>query len=139
MSTLGRNALVRLLGVVALSWSTHAADNAPLFINLTTDDAHRARMALEFGKNQWARGHPLTIFLNDKGVLLAAKERAETFAEHRKTLSALLADGAVVLVCPMCMRHYGVQEADLPEGLTVGNPERTGNALFKANTQTLTW
>jgi len=39
----------------------------------------------------------------------------------------------------MCMKHYGVKEADLLPGIKVGNPEVTGGALFKDNTKTLTW
>ncbi len=45
-----------------------AGDADPLFINLISDDPHRADMAISFGKNQLERSHPLTIFLNDKGV-----------------------------------------------------------------------
>lgn len=47
-----------------------AGDTDPLFVNLTTDDSHRANMAITFGKNQLERGHRLTIFLNDEGVLI---------------------------------------------------------------------
>lgn len=50
-----------------------------------------------------------------------------------------MSKGATVLICPMCMKHYGVKEADLLSGLKVGKPELTGGALFKDNTKTLTW
>ncbi|HRD66245.1 MAG TPA: DsrE family protein [Candidatus Competibacter sp.] len=118
---------------------TFAGNDDPLFVNLTTDDAHRANMGISFGKSQLERGHPLTIFLNDKGVLIGSKENATKFADHQKMLGELASKGAVVLVCPMCMKHYGVKEADLLPGLKVGNPELTGGALFKDNTKTLTW
>lgn len=118
---------------------TFAGNGDPLFVNLTTDDAHRADMGISFGKNQLERGHPLTIFLNDKGVLIGSKENATKFADHQKMLGELASKGAVILVCPMCMKHYGVKEADLLPGLKVGNPELTGGALFKDNTKTLTW
>jgi sulfur relay (sulfurtransferase) complex TusBCD TusD component (DsrE family) len=111
----------------------------PLFVNLTTDDAHRANMAITFGKGQLERGHPLTIFLNDKGVFIGSKTHAAKFADHQKALGELMSKGAVVLICPMCMKHYGVQEADVLPGVKVGNPELTGRALFKDNTKTLTW
>lgn len=116
-----------------------AGDADPLFINLTTDDPHRANMGITFGKNQLERGHPLTIFLNDKGVFIGAKANAATFDEHQEKLAAMIDKGALVLVCPMCMKHYGVAEADLISGAQVGNPELTGGALFKDDTQTLTW
>jgi sulfur relay (sulfurtransferase) complex TusBCD TusD component (DsrE family) len=116
-----------------------AGDKDPLFINLTSDDAHRATMALAFGKNQLERGHPLTVFLNDKGVLLGAKANAGKFAHQQKTVAELVGKGATVLICPMCMQHYGVKDADVLAGVKVGNPELTGAALFKDDTKTLTW
>lgn len=116
-----------------------AGDSDPLFISLTTDDSHRANMAVSFGKNQLNLGHPLTVFLNDKGVMVASKANAAEFAEHHKKLAAIIKDGGQVLVCPMCMKHFGIQKTDLLAGLQVGNPELTGRALFKENTKTLNW
>jgi sulfur relay (sulfurtransferase) complex TusBCD TusD component (DsrE family) len=116
-----------------------AGPTDPLFVNLTTDEPHRANMAIAFGKNQLERGHPLTIFLNDRGVFLGAKANAAKYGEHQKALGDLMGKGAVVLICPMCMKHYGVKESDLLPALKVGNPELTGGALFKDNTRTLTW
>ncbi len=128
--------LALILGVAA---PTLAGDSDPLFINLTTDDGHRANMALNFGANQMKLGHPLTIFLNDKAVLTASKANASTFGEQQQAMTDLLAKGAVLIACPFCMKHYGVAEADLIEGIQVGKPELTGAALFKDNTKTLTW
>jgi len=136
--------LSSLLLTVALILSNIAApafagSTDPLFVNLTTDDAHRASMGISFGKNQLERGHPLTIFLNDKGVFIASKANAAMFREQQKMLGEVMSKGGMVLICPMCMKHYGVKESDLLPGLKVGNPELTGSALFKDNTQTLTW
>lgn len=116
-----------------------AGSTDPLFVNLTTDDSHRASMGLVFGKNQLERGHPLTVFLNDRGVLIGAKANAAKFADQQKILSDLMAKGATILICPMCMKHYGVAETDLLPGLKVGNPDLTGAAVFKDNTKSLTW
>lgn len=116
-----------------------AGGTDPLFVNLTTDDSHRASMGLVFGKNQLERGHPLTVFLNDRGVLIGAKANAAKFADQQKILSDLMAKGATILICPMCMKHYGVAETDLLPGLKVGNPDLTGAAVFKDNTKSLTW
>jgi len=126
------------LGVVG-ALPAKAGPNDPLFINLTSDDGHRINMAFNFGANQMRRGHPLTVFMNDKAVLAASKGNAEAFADQQKTIASLLASGAAILVCPMCMMHYGVKEEDLLPGLKVGNPELTGNALFADNTKTMTW
>jgi sulfur relay (sulfurtransferase) complex TusBCD TusD component (DsrE family) len=127
------------LVVVSIAAPAVAGETDPLFVNLTTNDSHRANMGISFGKNQFERGHPLTIFLNDKGVLIGSKANAQKFAAHQKVLADLMGKGAVVMICPMCMKQYGVNESDLLPGLKVGNPELTGAALFKDNTKTLTW
>ncbi len=119
--------------------SAMAGATDPLFVNLTTDDSHRANMGITFGGNQHDRGHPLTIFLNDRGVLIGSTANAEKFGAHQKALAELMKKGAVVLICPMCMKHYGVKEADLLPGVKVGSPEVTGGALFKDNAKSLTW
>jgi sulfur relay (sulfurtransferase) complex TusBCD TusD component (DsrE family) len=131
--------VLTLLLSLAVTAPALAGDSDPLFINLTTDDTHRANMALNFGANQMKRGHPLTIFLNDEGVLLGANANSASFAQQQQELTELMSKGAVVIACPMCMKHYGVPEADLIPGIKVGNPELTGGALFKDDTRTLTW
>ncbi|MBA3008982.1 MAG: DsrE family protein [Proteobacteria bacterium] len=131
--------LALALIVGGMGMPAFAGDTDPLFVNLTTDDSHRANMAISFGKNQFERGHPLTIFLNDKGVNIGSKENSAKFADHQKALGEIMNKGGTVLICPMCIKHYGIKEADLLTGLKVGNPDRTGGALFKDNTQTLSW
>ena len=131
--------LVVLALVIGGAAPVVAGNTDPLFVNLTSDDTHRAAMALAFGKNQLERGHPLTVFLNDKDVVIAAKTQTAKYAEQQKTLTELMKAGAMVIACPMCMKHYGVQEADLLPGIKVGQPDLTGGQLFKDNTKTLTW
>jgi sulfur relay (sulfurtransferase) complex TusBCD TusD component (DsrE family) len=141
LSTTRRLSAVCLLAIaIALPvMPASAGDHDPLFINLTTDDGHRVNMAFNFGGNQLKRGHELTIFMNDKAVLAASALNAEKFKEQQATIQSLLDAGATILVCPMCMKHYGVAESDLLPGLKVGNPELTGAALFKDDTKTMTW
>lgn len=137
--TLLARLLLPLALVLGIAAPALAGDSDPLFVNLTTDDSHRANMALNFGSAQMKRGHPLTVFLNDKAVLLGAKANSATFAEQQKQISELMGKGAVVIACPFCMKHYGVADADLLPGVQVGNPDLTGGALFKDGTRTLTW
>lgn len=111
----------------------------PLFINMTADEPHRALMAIGFGRNQLERGHGLTLFLNDRGVLVASRLHAARFPEPQKLLAAILAKGATIYVCPMCMKQYGVTEADLLPGLKLSSPDLTGAALFTPGTRTLSW
>ncbi|TKB07274.1 DsrE family protein [Desulforhopalus sp. IMCC35007] len=123
----------------AIATPSFSGDTDPLFINLTSDDSHRANMAITFGGKQNELGHPLTIFLNDKGVFIGSKLNSEKFAEHQKALTELMGKGVTVIICPMCIKHYGIKESDLLPSLKVGKPELTGGALFTDNTKTLTW
>lgn len=130
-------ALAMLIGaVVSPAW---ADDTDPLFINLTTDDAHRASMGLTFGLHQQQNGHPVTIFLNDRGVLLGSRARADQYAELQRTLDELMKNGATVLVVALSMKHHRVREDELLPGLKVSNRKLSGDALFKDNTKSLTW
>jgi sulfur relay (sulfurtransferase) complex TusBCD TusD component (DsrE family) len=95
-------------------------------------------MALVFSAKQQEKGHPLTIFLNNDGVTLANTTIAR-FAEHQKIISDAISKGATIIICPMCMKYFGVKEADIVKGLTIGSPDITGAALFKDNTKTLSW
>jgi predicted peroxiredoxin len=116
-----------------------AGEKDPLFINLSSDNAPRVDHALHFGSVHFSKGHPLTIFLNGKGVLLASKGHAAQFASQQKSLAELMDKGAVVIVCQYCMKQVGVKESELLPGFKVGNPELTGGALFKDDTKTLSW
>jgi predicted peroxiredoxin len=139
MKLLKQTILAIALIVGALASPAIAGANDPLFVNLLTEDGHRATMALTLSKNQFERGHPLTIFFNDKGVFVVSKKNAKKYAAQQKMLAELMAKGATVIVCPFCMKHYGVTEADLIGGAKVSDPELIGDALFKDSTKTLTW
>ena len=135
--------IARLLVAVALiagalSTPAMAGDTDPLFVNLTSDEAHRANMALTFSKGQLERGHPLTIFLNDRGVMLGNKANAAKFSEHQKLIGDLIKKGATVFICAMCAEHYGMKQTDWLPGLKLAT-EQAGLALFKDNTRTLSW
>lgn len=125
--------------LIGAALPVHAGDTDPLFINLTTDEPARAGMGLTFGLHQHENGHPLTIFLNDRGVLLGSRVHAGQFTAQQQMLRELMQKGAVVLVCPNCMKHHGVAEADLLPGLQVSNRKLSGDALFRDNTKSLTW
>jgi len=139
MKILQRILLTLALAVGALTLPAQAADTDPLFINLTTDEAARAGMALTFGLHQHESGHPLTVFLNDRGVLLGAQTHADRLAAPRKMLEELMKKGAIVLVCQPCMKHHGVAEADLLPGLQLSTRQLVGDALFRGNTRALSW
>lgn len=116
-----------------------AAANDPLFINLSTDDSGRSSMAINFGKHHFANGHPLSIFLNDKAVILGVKAGSEKYLAQQKELADIIAKGGLVIMCPMCLRQAGYTETDLIAGVQVGSPKVTGDALFKDGTKTMSW
>lgn len=136
-----RNLISALLIAMALGAGAPANAGAtdPLFVNMTADESHRALMALQFSRNQQERGHPVTVFLNDRGVFVGSKTKAAKYKEQQQILEDIVRKGGSVLMCPMCMKHYGIGEADLLSGVKVGNPELTGSALFQDNAKTLTW
>jgi sulfur relay (sulfurtransferase) complex TusBCD TusD component (DsrE family) len=125
--------------LVSLSLSVIAGANDPLFINLTTDDVHRANMAITFGKHHSGNGHPLSIFLNDKGVILGVKAGSEKYAAQQKELADIIAKGGLVIICPSCLKNAGYTETDLLAGVKLGGPKLTGDALFKDGTKTMSW
>lgn len=112
---------------------------ASLFVQLTSNDPHRVNMALNFGLEQLDMGHPLTVFLNDKGVFVGSTVNADEFAEQQTTMAILIEKGAVIFICPNCMEHYGIDECDLRQGLKVSDPATIGAALFQPNTRTLSY
>jgi sulfur relay (sulfurtransferase) complex TusBCD TusD component (DsrE family) len=134
-------ALFALSALCALSIGTaaRASDGPPLFLNLTTDNSQRSEAGLNFAKEQMARGHSLTVLLNDQAVRMGSSTNLRNFIPQQKLLRDLMSKGAVVLVCRVCMRHYGVSEANLMQGMQLDDPERIGEALFRDNTRTLTW
>jgi len=129
-----------LLTCLSLFVMTGYASNLdPLFVSLTSDEPHRASMALNFSKHHAVNGHPLSVFLSDKGVYLGVKAGALSYPEQQKLLAEMIASGSTVIMCPPCLRHYGFTEADLLPGIKMGGAKVTGEALFKPNTKTLSW
>ena len=130
--------LVLALAAAVSSTATAGASD-PLFVNATSDDGYRATMILTFSQRQLERKHPVTIFLSDRGVLIASKANATKFKDQQTLLVALMNAGASVIACPTCMKHFGVEETDILPGIKVGTPETIDAALFQDNTKTLSW
>lgn len=116
-----------------------AGDHDPLFVNMTTDDAYRSTLAITVSARMFERGHPLTLFFNDRGILVVSKSNADKFPEQQAALAKLAEAGATLIACPNCMKHYGIAESDLVDGVRVGSPQVTGDALFRDGTKTLSW
>ncbi len=125
--------------LAAFSLSAFAGPNDPLFISLTSGEPHRVTMALNFGKHHNENGHPLSVFLSDQGVLVGVKSGADKYADQQKMLQEIIAKGGNVIMCPLCLKHYGLTPNDLLPGVKMGSPKVTGDALFKDGTKTMTW
>lgn len=125
--------------LITVSSAAFSGSNDPLFINLSTDELHRSSMAINFGKHHSASGHPLTIFLNDKAVMMGVKAGSAKFAEQQQALTEVINNGDLVIMCPMCLKQAGFTEADLIPGVKLGGPKITGDALFKDGTKTMSW
>ena len=133
-------ALMALLVFVAVPTVTSADDDDPLFVKLTTDGIQRARMALVFASPQQELGRPISVFLNNLGVFIGSKKHSDKFREHQSVLAAMIEKGANVIACLMCMKHYGIAEADLTAGVNLSYPKIVGDALFgDDDTKALSW
>jgi predicted peroxiredoxin len=132
-----RDVLLVFAAFLALCAAAAAAD--PLFINLTAEvKDHRTEMALAFAQTALKRGHPVTVFLNDKAVLWVAKSNADG-VKPRDTVAELIKGGATVIACGHCMKHYGVSDAELPSGVKTGSPDLTFGKLFAPGSRSMTW
>lgn len=96
-------------------------------------------MAIHFGMHHSSNGHPLTIFLNDKAVILGVKAGSTQFTEQQKGLTEAIFKGALVIMCPICLKKAGYTELDLLSRVILGGPKITGDALFKDGTKTMSW
>jgi predicted peroxiredoxin len=127
-----------LFVIVALSSSLFAGAKSPLFTNITSDEAHRTLMAVQFSTKMHLKGHPLTIYLNDKGVKLASKANKQ-YAEFQSKLEEAIAKGATVYICPMCMQEYKIEGSTLVKGVKVGNANLLEKAIFADDTTVISW
>ena len=116
--------------------ASYADDDGKLFINLTSDDPWRSDMALVFANANLNQGHTVTVFLNVKGVHLAAKTPPpESSKNGAELIAKLLANGGQVIICPMCMKRAGLTAADLIDGITMGGPAVTFKAMYASDVQ----
>ena len=135
-------AFVMILGVTAMAAVPASADDHdtdPVVIKIVNDDPHRIHGALGFAQFMTESGHPVTVWVTDRAVRIASKERAGNLARHQQMLNDLIKKNVKVIICPMCMEEYGVKEADLIPGATAGKPELISEILFKDNAKLITW
>jgi predicted peroxiredoxin len=135
--------LLRLLAILAIIFAglvqvAAAAGSDPLFVNLSTDDNHRANMAIAISKEMLKHGHPVTIYLNSQAVQIADKTNPR-YAMQQQKLIEFINKGGTVLVCPVCEQYLHLNQSSLIPGAKFSNAEAVDQALFRANTRTLSW
>ncbi len=109
----------------------------PVIVILTSgiSDPPRCVMALSLAESALGTGRKVVVYLDVDAPELARKNRSdnafvagrrtpgakgmETAASLQKTLNALMAKGAKVSVCPMCMKTLKLTQESLLDGVTV--------------------
>jgi predicted peroxiredoxin len=134
---------LRILVVLAivLTGLVHVASagsSDPFFVNLSTNDHHKANMAIALSQEMLKHGHPVTIYLNSQAVQMANKNNAE-YVMQQKKLVEFINKGGTVLVCPVCQKFLHIDQADLIPGVQLSNAIKVDQALFRPNTKTLSW
>ena len=135
--------LLRIVTVLAIILAglmqiAYAGSSDPLFVNLATDDNHKANMAIALSRELLKQGHPVTIYLNSQAVQIANKNNPR-YAMQQKKLAEFISKGGVVLVCPVCEQFLHITQADLIPGVQLSTAAAVNQALFRENTRTLSW
>jgi len=108
------------------------APEKPIFFVSVTgdgeDDPQRTDMALKLAGFALEENREVVLFFNVKGVHLPTKDfpadrKFKDDAPLKSQLEKLIEKGAIVHVCPVCMKALDVQEADLIEGAKVTTRE----------------
>lgn len=111
-----------------------------LLITLTAHekDANNVTIAFTMGVKAREKGHDTVILLLSNGVSLAENGYAdkidigEPFKPIKELLPAYLAAGGKVAVCSACMKHNGVDENNLVEGVEVVTADFVVDAIMEA-------
>jgi len=122
-------ALVLPLAEPALAQEEKESVGRSLFLNLTSDEVNRARMAITLARRVMTEKKiPVTIWLNVEGVRLLDRRLLQPrYGDGRSALEeleAFMSEGGAVMVCPMCMKNVGgLAREDLPQGVILSEME----------------
>lgn len=117
---------------------------SPVFVNLTSDDAWRAGMALHWTHMAIGRGHKATVWLNVEATRLAVNRIAHpVHAMQDKSAQQMLRDvidaGGKVFVCGGCLKRAGFGKSDVIDGVEMGHPDKVMPAMFDPSTKVISW
>lgn len=116
-----------------------AGKDDPLFVNITSDEMSSRVMGVMVAKHMAELGHPTTVFLNGKAVLIINKNMSSMYGEQQTQLKEMMSKGAVIIACAHCVEHHGMKATDLLEGVKLSTPTLMNESIFKDNTKTLSW
>jgi hypothetical protein len=117
---------------------------SPVFVNLTSDDAWRAGMALHWTEMALQLGHKATVWLNVEAVRIAVKGIAHPIhamqdKSAQQMLNDVIAAGGSVYVCGGCLKRAGFRPDDLIDGVQMGHPDKVMPAMFDPATKVISW
>ncbi len=134
-----RPLLITLVVLAGFGQAAMAGSSDPLFVNLTTDDNHKANMAIAFSMEQLKHGHPVTIYVNSQAIKIVNKTNNQRYAKQQEKLTEFASKGGTVFVCSVCERFLKFPESDAIPGVKFSTAQAVAAALFKDNTKTLSW
>ena len=116
-----------------LAPTVHAGESVKdgVFIHIShgSDDPHRLLMALNMAKIM-ADDHDVLVYIDIKGVDAVLKDSPDISYSHfpssRTQFSALLKQGATLMVCPGCLKAAGKSREDVADGIQIADK----NAFF---------
>jgi sulfur relay (sulfurtransferase) complex TusBCD TusD component (DsrE family) len=88
-----------------------------LIVNLTSYTTPGSRKAIDYAKAELQKGRPVIIYLEEDSVRVAAKSNARHFKDQQQHLAELMKNGAIVAVCPHCLKYYHLRDSDLLPGV----------------------
>jgi predicted peroxiredoxin len=111
-----------------LAPSVQAENNVKdgVFIHIShgSDDPHRLLMALNMAKIM-SDDHDVLVYIDIKGVDAVLKDSPDITYSHfpssRTQFSALLKQGATMMVCPGCLKAAGKSKEDVADGIQIAD------------------
>lgn len=124
MNRLRYFSLIAIYCAMLLAPNAEAENDNYLLINLTSYTTPESRKAIDYAKAELQKGRPVIIYLEEGSVMVAAKSNAKQFKDQQQHLTELMKNGAIVAVCPHCLKRYKISDSDLLPGIQIAEVER---------------
>jgi predicted peroxiredoxin len=106
----------------------------PLVYHLSSDEPWRATVAISDATTMLKLGHNVTLLLSVEGVQIGVKHPHTYLGLDMLTrnVTNFIASGGNVIICEVCLRIAGYNNADIIDKAVVGKPEILSNLLSRA-------